>query len=290
MKSNLRILEISIPHASAEGTLNAALKVPKQLSSDAFNTVFVLPWFSVNTALSESPYAVTDYMALNKAIGSMDDARNWIEQCHQCGLRVVLDMPLNHTSPRHKWMANPGWYLTDKDGTILSPQGTQWYDVAQLNHHNAAVVTACEEALGFWLGMGVDGFRFDAASFIPDDVLNRWVTCAKNAVTRELLLWCDGEVYRQNRPFFNGFLYHEAFCVAKTDHERWVELISSAPDEAIFYLSNHDSLHAGKSPLEEWHGSYQYMRDRLEAASKNHVLSWSDWQNPASRYSFMLRK
>jgi glycosidase len=288
MMKPLRILEISIPHITPAGTFHAALDLPDEIVAAGFNTVFVLPWMEVNTALSRSPYACTNHVALNETLGTLDDAHRWLNRCHQAGLRVVLDMPLNHTSPNHMWVENDGWYSTDVRGLKHSPRGTTWNDVVQLNHGNRAVVESCAEVLRFWMECGVDGFRFDAASFIPDAVLQSWIVEAQERVNHDLLVWCDGRAYQNHRPFFNGYIYHEANTIARRNGIEWERLVNSILEGAIFYLTNHDTLHAGKSPNEEWPGSYERMRQVIQH-TPNHVLfSWNDWQDPSSCYSFML--
>jgi glycosidase len=290
MKSPLRILEISIPHATHEGTIHAAMGLPRQIAAGGFNAVFVLPWMKVNRALSLSPYACTDYLDVNDTLGTVDDARQWINQCHSAGLRVVLDMPLNHTSPAHKWANNKTWYCRDDTGRVITPKATSWYDVVQLDHTNSAAVQECAEVLRFWVNLGADGFRFDAASFIPDAVLKDWMSFIQRIARRDLLLWCDGEEYAQSRPFFNGYLNHEAFKLAKSNPEGWEERVRKTSNDAIFYLTNHDTLHAGNCPNDEWPGVYQRMRSKLECSEQHVMQSWSEWKDPASRYSFMLEK
>jgi glycosidase len=290
MKSKLRILEISIPHASVEGTLKAAMNLPKQLADAGFNVVFVLPWMQIDRSRSASPYAVSDYFALNNAIGNMDDARQWILECQSAGLRVVLDMPLNHTSPSNSWTSYDQWYVTDENGVKRCPQGTNWKDVFQLNHSNELVANACSEVLHFWLKLGVDGYRFDAAAFITDEVMKGWITSLLRVSKRELLLWCDSEAYKQSRPWFNGFFYHEAIGAARKSLSDWEKLVDHHSDDAIFYLTNHDTLHAGKCPKDEWPGEYQQMRKLLESSPNHFLLSWCDWKKPSETYSFMLEK
>jgi glycosidase len=200
----------------------------------------------------------------------------------------VLDMPLNHTSPVHIWTANSNWYRLNENGEKLAPKGTQWNDVVQLNHDNPMLAQACADVLQFWVTVGIDGFRFDAASFIPDVVLENWISSLHRSFQKELLFWCDSESYSRNRPMFNGFLFHEAFYAAKQDQSKWNPLLQSNLTSAIFYLTNHDTLHACKSPIDEWPIDYQRMRKELECSPHHVMLSWSDWQDPSSSYSFML--
>jgi glycosidase len=288
MKTPLRILEVSMPHASPDGTLRGAMSLPQAIASAGFNTVFVLPWMKINQSLSASPYAVTDHLAVHETIGTNEDAAVWIARCHEVGLRVVLDMPLNHTSPMHGWAVNPQWFLHDAEGNPTPPAHTTWNDVVQLNHNCSELVQACEEVLLFWLKVGVDGFRFDAASFIPDAVLMRWIEKLRQEAAVPLLLWCDGSEYARLRPFFNGYLYHEAFRLAKHSRVEWEELVTKSEDSGIFYLSNHDTLQQNCSPVDEWPGCYEAMKMILEHSNQHRMLSLSDWQNPQSYYSFLL--
>lgn len=277
-----------MPHASPDGTLRGAMCLPEAIASAGFNTVFVLPWMKINQSLSASPYAVTDHLTVHETMGTNEDAAEWIARCHEVGLRVVLDMPLNHTSPMHGWAANQQWFLRDAEGNPTPPADTTWNDVVQLNHHCTELVQACEEVLLFWFKVGVDGFRFDAASFIPDAVLMRWIEKLRQEAAVPLLLWCDGSEYARLRPFFNGYLNHEAFRLAKHSRVEWEELVTKSEDSGILYLSNHDTLQQNCSPMDEWPGNYEAMKMILERSNQHRMLSWNDWQNPQSYYSFLL--
>jgi glycosidase len=288
MKKPLRIIELSIPHATESGTLHAAMDLPAELVSCGFNVVYVLPWMKVNENQSKSPYAIIDHLQLNERLGTLSDANKWIKKCKDVGLKVVLDMPLNHTSPLHTWTSRNGWYVNDENGNMCSPKGTTWTDVVQLNHANPMVCDACEKVLRFWLEMGVDGFRFDAAAFIPDTVLQIWIDQLHKMRSEELFTWCDGRQYFEHHHAFNGFLYHEAFQLAKEDLSQWENLVRSNPEKGIFYLTNHDTLQKGLSPIMEWPDNYHLLRSLLESSSQSMLFSWSDWKDPASSYSFML--
>jgi glycosidase len=288
MKRPLRIIELSIPHATQWGTLHAAMDLPAELASSGFHVVYVLPWMKVNENQSRSPYAITDHLQLNERLGSLSDAYEWIKKCKDVGLKVVLDMPLNHTSPLHAWTSHKDWYVNDANGNMCSPKGTAWTDVVQLNHANPMVCDACDKVLRFWLEMGVDGFRFDAAAFIPDSAMRNWIDQLNKMTSDQLFLWCDGRPYYEHLNAFNGFLHHEAFQLAKEDFSQWENLVRSNSDNGIFYLTNHDTLQKGVSPKMEWPDKYHLLRSRLESSSQSMLFSWSDWKDPAGFYSFML--
>jgi glycosidase len=289
MSQPLRILELSIPHATAQGTLEAAMQLPQRMAQAGFNTVYVLPWMMINREMSVSPFAVVNHHALEPSIGSIEGAIKWIDCCHSNGLSVVLDMPLNHTSPSHSWTTNPGWYSKDHSGNMHSPLGTDWSDVVQLDHSNDAVSEACLNVLRFWVECGVDGFRLDAASFIPRENVEYWIRCIRSESKRELHFWCDGHELANSCSDFSAFINHDAFQRAKAGGESWNQLLNLYSESAIFYLTNHDTLHAGRSPKVEWGEYYKDMRNVLDQSNRNAMLSWSDWMNPEEYYSFMHR-
>ena len=283
MIAPMRILELSIRHSSSEGTFQSAMNLPDRIAKDGFDIVYVLPWMKLNRSLSASPYSVVDYLSIDDALGSLRDAHQWIQRCHDVGLDVVLDMPLNHTSPAHHWRANEDWYSRNEEGNAHSPEGTNWSDVLQLNHLNSHVAAACNDVLKFWMDAGIDGFRLDAVSFIPDEILQLW----SGDLARAKHVWCDSQSFTKRHPFFTSYLNHEAFELAQVNLNAWVEIVKSPSNGGILYLSNHDTLHRGLSPQDQWKSQYGWMRKVLEDSSKDFMLSWCDWIDSNTRYSFL---
>jgi glycosidase len=288
MTEPLRILEISIPHASVSGRFCDALQLSEQIARDGFNTVFVLPWMKVNRALSSSPYAVVNHMEVNEMLGTLNDARVWIAACHDAGLRVILDLPLNHTSPDHSWTANKNWYSKTEDGEMHPPLGTNWKDVVQLNHSCEQVKLACIEVMIFWLNIGVDGFRLDAASFMPPGFVGD-ILYKMHRLKKHVVFWGDGENSSGVSSFYDAWFYHEAFALGKQNPRAWTNLIESHGNRGIFYLTNHDTLYSGLSPVAEWGDVYHELRRNLWLSNRNVMQSWSEWTNPHRTYSFHLK-
>lgn len=279
----MRILELSIRHSSSEGTFQSAMSLPDCIAKDGFDIVYALPWMKLNREISTSPYSIVDYLATDDSLGNTSDAVEWIQRCHEAGLEVVLDIPLNHTSPAHLWRANEDWYSRDDEGNVHPPIGTNWSDVLQLNHFNSQVASACSEVLKFWLDAGVDGFRLDAASFIPHDIVQEW----SGTLARAKHVWCDSQSITKLHPYITSYLNHEAFHLAQVDLNEWVNLVKSPSDGGILYLSNHDTLHRGLSPQDQWGSQYGSMRRLLEDSSKDYMLSWCDWIDANTCYSFL---
>jgi alpha-glucosidase len=142
-------------------------------------------------------YDISDYTDVDPIYGTLDDFKRFLDGAHQRGLRVILDLVLNHTSHLHPWFIessssrdNPkrDWYIwRDGDAGVppnnwVSPfGGSAWeYDAAtnqyyyhyflkeqpDLNWRNPEVKKAMWDAVRFWLDLGVDGYRLDAIGTI----------------------------------------------------------------------------------------------------------------------------
>ncbi|MEW5873039.1 MAG: alpha-amylase family glycosyl hydrolase [Chloroflexota bacterium] len=138
----------------------------------------------VNPASSYHGYNVTDYYTTNPQYGTLDDFKNLVAAAHQRGLRVIIDLVLNHTSSQHPWFLDsqdPGsvyrnWYIWSPD----EPGGAGWHaapngyylgifeaGMPDLNYTNPAVTQEMQAVARFWLQeTGIDGFRLDAAKFL----------------------------------------------------------------------------------------------------------------------------
>lgn len=132
-------------------------------------------------------YDVTDYEAIRPEYGTLDDLRALVAAAHQRGLKVILDLPINHTSDRHPWFqdsrrpgsAHADWYVwsaTPPSGPNWYPAGSRWYyatfgpQMPDLNLREPGVTAALVDAARFWLTQGgVDGFRLDAAKALIED-------------------------------------------------------------------------------------------------------------------------
>ncbi len=146
----------------------------------------------INPSPSYHGYDVTDYYAVNPDYGTMADFKNLLSEAHRRGIRIILDLVLNHTSSKHPWFQlaqfpkSPfhDWYIwSDTDPGYLGPWGERvwyplngkyyyavfWDQMPDLNYRNPAVVTEMEKVTKFWLDLGVDGYRLDAAKHLVED-------------------------------------------------------------------------------------------------------------------------
>lgn len=139
-------------------------------------------------------YDVTDFRAVNPDYGTLQDLKDLAAEAHQRGVRVILDIPFNHTSDRHPWFreavenpssrfrkfyhfadinqpAPPGpWHeATASDGRKVRYLGLFSSNMPDLNLADADVQKEVKEVARFWLEQGVDGFRLDAAKHVFGD-------------------------------------------------------------------------------------------------------------------------
>ncbi len=147
-------------------------------------------------------YDITDYYAVDPRIGSLGDFAELLLEARQRGIRILLDLVVNHTSDEHPWFqsarADPNspyhdWYVwsdtepPDRRQGIVFPgeQAATWDfdEVAQkwyfhrfyefqpdLNFTNPAVRDEVKKIMGFWTQLGVSGFRVDAAPFVLEAI------------------------------------------------------------------------------------------------------------------------
>ena len=161
-------------------------------------------------------YDVTNYWAVNPEYGSMDDFKRMISEAHKRGIRVIIDLVLNHTSSQHAWFVaaqDPNspyrdyyiWSETKPD--YIGPWGQQvwykrksgyyyalfWEHMPDLNYNNPEVTTKMENVVRFWLDeVGVNGFRLDAAKHLIEEG-------ALQANTESTHAW-----FAEFRPFYKS--------------------------------------------------------------------------------------
>ena len=282
----MRIIELSIRHFTDAGTFAGATSEMKAVADAGFDVVFLMPVMPIDRSLSHSPYAVTQYGEVNSELGSLQDLQHWLKECHQLGLQVVLDIPLNHTSPAHEWVGRPDFYRLNSQGEMHAPIGTLWNDVVQLNHDSTLVQHELIEALSFWLTMGFDGFRYDAAAFIPKQLLQRLIESANVMVGERLHHWCDSSELLAEVDGMTAFLDHHS-VVRLQEGEPVGQVLEQRHRDGIFYLTNHDSLHQRGSALKQWGERYSVIRDELFLHKGHIMLSFCEWREPSATYSFL---
>lgn len=147
--------------------------------------------------VAESPsyhgYDVVDYRTIERDYGTNEDFKTLIDEAHQRGMAVIVDLVMNHTSSEHPWFIEGSdpqseyhdWYIwSDWKPMYNGPWGQPvwhksdgqfyygifWEGMPDLNYNNPDVTEEMYDIIRFWLeDMGVDGFRLDAIRHLIED-------------------------------------------------------------------------------------------------------------------------
>ncbi|MCC6093909.1 MAG: alpha-amylase [Eubacterium sp.] len=115
-----------------------------------------------------SSYAIRDYRAVNPEFGTLEDFKSLVSAIHKLGMKCIIDVVYNHTSPdsvlAHK---HPEWFYHKADGSFGNRIG-DWWDVIDLDYSNRDLWEYQIDTLKMWVGeYQVDGFRCDVAPIVP---------------------------------------------------------------------------------------------------------------------------
>lgn len=219
-----------------------------------FSGIWLMP---IMPSTTYHKYDVTDYYNINEEYGTLDDFKEFVAECDKRNVSVIIDLVMNHTSSQHPWFIQACDYLRSLDGkepdvneckyldyyyftkekkaeTYYQVEGTDWYyegkfwsEMPDLNLANENVRLEFEDISKFWLDMGVDGFRLDAAKeFVSDDV----------AANVEILTWFNDMVKAQKE---------DAYIVAEvwTDIDTYARYYESGIDSVFnFSFGNNDGI------------------------------------------------
>jgi maltose alpha-D-glucosyltransferase/alpha-amylase len=183
-------------NADGVGDFQGLLRRLDYLQGLGVTAIWLLPF--QRSPGRDDGYDVSDYYAVDPRYGSLGDFVEFTQGCRQRGLRVLIDLVVNHTSDQHPWFQEArkdpkskyrDWYVWSKKkprnankGMVFpGVQKSTWNydDVAKawyfhrfydfqpdLNTSNPEVQAEILKIMGFWLQLGVSGFRMDAVPFV----------------------------------------------------------------------------------------------------------------------------
>ncbi len=220
-------------------------------------------------------YDVTDYYQIDPAFGTMDDLKELIDLCHQRNVKLILDLPINHTGAQNRWfknflnahmMKNPDneyydfyvWlpagekapagrrFVQAKQAKILY-EGNFSDSMPELNFDLPAVRQAVLDVALYYLDLGVDGFRFDAAKYIY---------LGDNAASVDFWKWYVGEL-RKAKP--------DLYTVAEVwDAEGVIDQYIPATNCFNFFVSQAEGLIAETAKAGNVNRFTQYIQQYQE--------------------------
>ena len=229
------------------------------------NTLYLMPVYPVGVLKSvNSPYCVKDYLSVNPEFGSLDGLRFLVSEAHKRNMAVLFDWVADHTSWDNTWISNKSWYQQDGAGNIISPPNTGWNDVAALNFNNADMRKAMIKAMKYWIyQVNIDGYRCDAADFVPFDFWQQAIDSLRAITTHKLLLFAEGTRTNHFTAGFQleygmGFYYNMVNNVygkngsaLSIDSVNTVEYTNASNDDRVVrYISNHDVDNSDGTPLD----------------------------------------
>ena len=183
-------------NGDGSGDLQGVVQKLDYLQWLGIDALWLPPFF--NSPLRDGGYDVADFTSILPDFGTLDEFRDLVTKVHERNMRVVIDLPVNHTSDAHEWFqqsrSDPEgpygdfyvWSDTDdkyKDIRVIfvDTEESNWaFDSERrqfffhrffshqpdLNYENPAVHEAMFDIVRFWLDMGVDGFRLDAIPYL----------------------------------------------------------------------------------------------------------------------------
>jgi maltose alpha-D-glucosyltransferase/alpha-amylase len=253
--------------------------------------------------LKDDGYDIADYYNIAKTFGTLDDFKELLDTAHQRGLRIIMDLVLNHTSDAHSWFQASRadrnssyrdyyvWSDTDqkyREARIIfldtEPSNWTWDEKAgqyfwhrfyssqpDLNYDSPKVQEEMLKVAGFWLDLGIDGFRADAVPYLFE---REGTSCENLPETHAYLkrlrayiddhypnriLLCEANQWPQDvRPYFGeGDEFHMGFhfpimprifmALKKGRVDDMIEILNRTPPipeecQWCIFLRNHDEL------------------------------------------------
>jgi trehalose synthase len=218
------------------------------LSDLGVTCLWLMPFYP--TARKDDGYDITDFFGVDPHLGNLGDFVELVRTARSNGIRVIIDFVMNHTSDAHPWFKSARrskddqyrdyyvWSATEPKSSVkdvvfpdqedslwqLEPKTNEWYlhhfykHQPDLNIANPQVQEEISRTLGFWLELGVSGFRVDAVPFLfakdgaPGDPgvfdPNQYLGDVRNFVTRRVgdavLLGEVNVPYKDQKAFFGG--------------------------------------------------------------------------------------
>ncbi|HEY9151716.1 MAG TPA: maltose alpha-D-glucosyltransferase [Anaerolineales bacterium] len=183
-------------NGDGRGDLRGLSEKLDYLQNLGVDCIWLMPIYP--SPLKDDGYDISDYYNIAKAFGDLDDFKSLITNAHTCGIRIIMDLVMNHTSEEHLWFKSARadrnsryrdyyvWSDTNKkyeDARIIfldtEPSNWTWDEKAgqyfwhrfyssqpDLNFDNPNVQEEMINIARFWLELGIDGFRADAVPYL----------------------------------------------------------------------------------------------------------------------------
>lgn len=273
------IYEIYVRNHTKEGTFRAIEPDLDRIKALGTDIVWFMPIHPIGIENKKGelgcPYANRDYRTVNPEYGTMEDFEHLVSEIHNRGMKCIIDVVYNHTSPDATLVReHPDFFYQKPTGGRGNKVG-DWTDVVDLDYDNKALWDYQIESLCQWAKL-VDGFRCDVASCVP---VSFWCA-AREAVekVRPGAIWLAESVHLNHVHVF-----HELGFYCATDCELY-----DAFDILYCYDIQHifDAYFEGKAPLSRLMDAINY-QSYVYPASHNKLRYLENHDQPriAGRFS-----
>ena len=191
------IYSIYVRNHTPEGTFRSVIPDLDRIKALGTDIVWFLPIHPIGVEGKKGslgcPYANRDYRAVNPAYGTMEDFKVLVDEIHKRGMKCIIDVVYNHTSPDSVlFHEHPEFFYRGPDGKPGNKMG-DWSDVIDLDYRCRALWDYQIQSLCQWAEI-VDGFRCDVASFVP---LDFWIRARQEAAkVRPGCIWLAETVHQ----------------------------------------------------------------------------------------------
>lgn len=167
---NMMMYQVFVRNHSEEGTFEGVLRDLDRIKALGTDIVYLLPIHPTGEKNRKgtlgSPYAIRDYRAVNPEYGTIEDFKKLVSAIHDKGMKCIMDVVYNHTSPDSVLsIEHPEWFFHKEDDSFGNRIG-DWTDVIDLDYSNEGLWEYQIDTLKYWAEI-VDGFRCDVAPLVP---------------------------------------------------------------------------------------------------------------------------
>lgn len=194
IKGNEIIYQIFVRNYSKQGNFQAVQQDLDRLKDLGVDIIYLMPIHEIGIKNRKgtwgSPYAIKDYYSISKDLGTKEDFISLINATHKMGMKIIMDMVFNHTSPDSVILENHPEYYFYRNGKLGNRVG-DWSDIIDLDTNREDTQTYLLDVLKYWVSLGVDGFRFDVASMISLDFFKK----ARKELGKDVIFFAESIDY-----------------------------------------------------------------------------------------------
>ena len=255
--NNTDVYEVNIRQYTADGTFNAFAKELPRLKDMGVSTL----WFMPVTPIAQknkkgtlgSPYACSDYTAVNPEFGDLNDFKKLVKLAHSMNFKVIIDWVANHTGWDHVWTkSHPEYYKTDSNTNDFK-MASGMDDIIELDYDNPDLRKAMIDAMLFWVKeCAIDGFRCDLAFWVT---LDFWLQARTELEKTKTLFWLAESDPLEHPDYYQAFdacytwtWMHKTEDFYKKDQNvhqlhnilKQYNSVNNAPGIPLWFTANHD--------------------------------------------------